>query len=275
MGSAKKPASNRTTKEGIFAESLFRFPRRLAVISEGDSWFSYPLNRNVADFLEMMGDFTMLRLEKNGDEAREMLAPDGPQYRKLRTYFRRYSSKLQLLIFSGGGNDILGRKLSGLLHQKLPAMTWRACINDRALTTRLDEIAAAYELLLAARDELAPQCQIVAHCYDYFEPDGRPAELPFGIFKIGPWAKPVFDRLGITAIGDSRAIIAHLVDSFHGRLAALATPARRFHLIDTRGTLAPGSTNWADEIHPSGTGAQLLAEKWRPTLRALFPAHGF
>ena len=110
---------SRTTKEGIFHESIRKFPERLVVISEGDSWFSYPLNANLADFVEMMGPLTMFRLEKNGDEACKMLDPRRSQFQKLDRYLKYYRKHLQLLIFSGGGNDILDANLPPLLNKML------------------------------------------------------------------------------------------------------------------------------------------------------------
>ena len=70
MGSKKRSTISSTTKEDIFHESIHEYPERLVVISEGDSWFSYPLSTNLADFIEMMEPLTLLRLEKSGDEAR-------------------------------------------------------------------------------------------------------------------------------------------------------------------------------------------------------------
>ena len=60
-------------KQAVFAASIKQFPKRLVMITEGDSWFSYPLNSNIADYIEMMSDFSMLRLEHNGDDARDIL----------------------------------------------------------------------------------------------------------------------------------------------------------------------------------------------------------
>src|ERR1700741_388281 len=101
MSAKKQSTISNTTKEGIFAESIREYRDRLVVMSEGDSWFSYPLNNNLADFIEMMGPLTMLRLEKNGDEACKMLAPKSAQFLKLQRYLKRYRKNLKLLIFSG------------------------------------------------------------------------------------------------------------------------------------------------------------------------------
>jgi len=73
-----KPAqrvSDARPKQAVFAASIRQFPKRLVVVSEGDSWFSYPLNANLADNIEMMSDFSMLRLEHNGDDAVRGRAP--------------------------------------------------------------------------------------------------------------------------------------------------------------------------------------------------------
>ncbi len=261
-------------KEAVFAQSYKLFPERLRILSEGDSWFSYPLNNNLADIIEMMNAFSMLRLEKNGDEAREILSERSGQLRKLRTFLKRYA--FDLMIFSGGGNDIVDENLSALLKRKSGAMTWRQCIRDDALANRMQEITAAYQRLIAARDALRPQCVIVTHSYDYPIPDGRPARGPFGLGHAGPWLKPVLDDFRITAPADAAAVVRHLIDSFHAALAALEGGAARFHVVDMRGTLAArGAGVWADEIHPSYPGFLALAERWRARLVTLFPGRGF
>ena len=71
-------------RQAVFAASVKQFPKRLVLITEGDSWFSYPLNANIADYIEMMSDLSMLRLEHNGDEAREILGAGSDQLKKLK-----------------------------------------------------------------------------------------------------------------------------------------------------------------------------------------------
>lgn len=275
MGSRKQSTISNTTREGIFHESIREYPERLVVISEGDSWFSYPLSTNLADFVEMMAPLTMLRLEKSGDEARKMLAPNGAQFKKLTKYLTHYRKRVQLLMFSGGGNDILDENLPALLVKRKDGMGWRDCINDAALAARLAEVRAAYERLLAMRDQAAPGCQIVANGYDYLVPSGRSAPIPLGLIKVGPWIRPVLVKFGVKEPEDGRLLIRHLVDEFWSTLQPLSTPASRFHLVDSRGTLSPDNSNWNDEIHPTHKGFQAIAARWKPVLAALFPGKGF
>src|SRR6185369_8662461 len=88
-----KPAqrvSDVRPKQAVFAASIKQFPQRLVLITEGDSWFSYPLNANIADYIEMMSDFSILRLEHNGDEAREIMGAGSDQLKKLKYYLKNY-----------------------------------------------------------------------------------------------------------------------------------------------------------------------------------------
>jgi lysophospholipase L1-like esterase len=275
MASTTRSTISNTTKEGIFWESIREYPERLVVISEGDSWFSYPLSSNLADFIEMMGPLTMLRLEKSGDEAREMLKPGGSQLKRLKRYLKHYRKKVQLVIFSGGGNDFLDENLPSLLIKRKAGMGWRDCINDDALAARMAEIKAAYGNLLQARDDSAPACQIVAHSYDYLVPSGRKAPIPLGLVSVGPWIRPVLKKFGIPDEDEGRLVVRHLVDEFWREISPLAAPDRRFHMVDSRGTLGPENKNWNDEIHPTHSGFKQIAEKWKPVLEGLFPEKKF
>lgn len=282
MGSARggkrfDPVSEVRPRLSVFAESIALHPKRLVIISEGDSWFSYPLNRNIADYVEMMSDFSMLRLERSGEEAREILASGSPQLANLRKYLKRYP--VELLMFSGGGNDIADENLPALLKLKKPGMGWRDCIDDQALDARLNEIIAAYRRLIDVRDASRPSCRIVTHGYDYPVPTGIKARGAFGLGSAGPWLKPHLVAKKIDPQTDGVLILRHLIDQFYERLETLAEPTvkgSRFHVVDSRRTLIPADRlHWADEMHPSGFGAELLAQRWRATLAKLFPGRGF
>jgi hypothetical protein len=266
--------SDARTRQGVFAASVKQFPKRLVILSEGDSWFSYPLNVNIADCIEMMNDFSMLRLEHNGDEAREILGAGSRQLRKIKEYLKAYP--VELLLLSAGGNDLVAGELAKVLDKKATGKTWQSTIKLAKLTSVLDEIVASYARLLDARDALRPQCVVVAHSYCYFQPNGRKATGPFGLLKAGPWMRPVLVAKGIDPDTEGRDLAKFLVDELHARLMSLAAARPRFKVVDMRSALPADNVHWADEIHPSGTGFRKLAEDhWRPLLRSQFPGRGF
>ena len=140
----------------------------------------------------------------------------------------------------------------------------------------LDDIVASYERLLDARDSLRPNCVVFAHSYCYFEPTGRKATGPFGLGSAGPWMRPVLAARGINPATEGPQVARYLVDELHARLQALAAHRTRFIVVDTRAALPADEVHWADEIHPSGTGARRLAQDfWRPLLARQFPGRGF
>jgi hypothetical protein len=269
-----KRVSEVRPRQAVFDASIKQFPKRLVILTEGDSWFSYPLNANLADYIEMMHDFSILRLEHNGDEAREILGADSEQLEKLKYYLGKYA--VDVLLMSAGGNDLVADELPKVLAKKAGGNTWQGSLNLARLTTALDDIVAGYSRLLDARDALRPECVVMAHSYCYFQPSGRKATGPFGLLKAGPWMRPVLVARGFDPDTEGREVARHLVDELHGRLMALASQRSRFHVVDMRKTLPDDDTHWADEIHPSGTGFRKLAEDcWRPQLRARFPGRGF
>jgi hypothetical protein len=261
-------------KQAVFAASIRQFPKRLVMISEGDSWFSYPLNANIADYIEMMSDFSMLRLEHNGDEARDILGAGSGQLKKLKYYLKSYP--VEAVLMSAGGNDLVAGELKRILNARAAGATWQSAVKLATLTTVLDDIVASYQRLLDARDALRPGCVVFAHSYCYFEPTGRKATGPFGLGSSGPWMRPVLTARGIDPKVEGPQVARYLVDELHARLQALAASRSRFVVVDTRRALPVDDVHWADEIHPSGTGFRRLANDfWRPELARQFPGRGF
>jgi hypothetical protein len=261
-------------KQAVFAASVKQFPKRLVIVTEGDSWFSYPLNANLADYIELMNDFSFLRLEHNGDEARGILGAGSEQLKKLKYYLKNYP--VDVLLMSAGGNDLVSGSLPKVLDKKVAGNSWQSAIKLATLTTVLDDIVASYTRLLDARDALRPKCVVMAHSYCYFQPTGRKATGPFGLLHAGPWMRPVLVAKGIDPDTEGRDLARYLVDELHARLKAVAAARSRFEVIDMRAALPVDDVHWADEIHPSGTGFRRLADGcWRPALKAHFPGRGF
>jgi hypothetical protein len=270
-----KRVQDSRTRQGVFAASVKQFPGRLVMLTEGDSWFSYPLNNNIADYVEIRNkDLSILRLEHNGDEAREIFGAGSEQLKNIKAYLKRYP--VDALLLSAGGNDLVARELKKLLNPKVRGATWQSAVKVGYLTTVLDDIVAAYTRLLDTRDALRPKCVVFAHSYCYFEPTGRKATGPFGLGKAGPWMRPVLEAKNIDPDTEGREVAKHLVDELHARLMSLAATRARFKVIDMRGGLPVDDLHWSDEIHPSGTGFERLAGNfWVPALEAQFPERGF
>jgi hypothetical protein len=261
-------------RQAVFAASIRQFPRRLVLLTEGDSWFSYPLNANIADYIEMMSDFSMLRLEHNGDDARDIMGAGSGQLTKLKYYLKNYP--VDALLMSAGGNDLVAGELKRIINTRVPGATWQSAVKLSALTTILDDIVAAFERLLDARDALRPGCVVFAHSYCYFKPTGRKATGPFGLGSAGPWMKPVLVAKGIDPATEGPQVSRYLVDELHARLQGVAAARKRFVVVDTRSALPVDDVHWSDEIHPSGTGFRRLAQDfWRPQLARQFPGRGF
>jgi lysophospholipase L1-like esterase len=278
------------------------------LISEGDSWFSYPLAANLVRQIERIEPkINLLRLEHSGDDVLDIIADrgtgnaldEGPiggkigyQEQRLRGLLGRAQTRPHVLLFSAGGNDIIGPELFEYLK---PYATYRHAVPAGSVEApehaiyggrfdgALDRIEAAYQHLIGLRDQAAPACRIVTHTY--CAPQPRPVVGPF---DTGPWMYPAFLERGYPKREAPlmRAVIAHMIARFAQRLTALASipGARGFHVVDLTGphALAPApfeaparSGDWSDEIHPNDRGFAKLARHFRPVLRSVFPGTAF
>lgn len=234
------------------------------IISEGDSWFSFPIHPNIIDNLDEMANrkISLLRLEKNGDKALRIIG--GKQKDKLAKYLKRFP--VNALLFSGGGNDIVGEDLRGLLKEKKPGMNWEDCIHKTAAKCRIEGIRGAYLELIQLRNENRPDCQIYVHTYDLAIPSGRGIKV--WKIKIGPWMKPYLEERNIKDEDDQRRIIHWLLARFREMILEVAEQPNVV-LVDTQGTLT--ENEWNDEIHPTRPGFKKIATKFREQLKVQFP----
>lgn len=251
------------------AERLARYRRRLRagfppVVSEGDSWFDYPLFLNLIDRIDDAALFAHLRLEKSGDTVAGMIAT-ATDLRALRSVVAE--EQPVCLLFSGGGND-LAAAAPQLFRGGTFADPAEHLIDD-TLEDTFDRIERAVRNMVAEIGSLAP---IFAHGYDYFQPSPKGVRIIVIRDVTGPWIQPEMLRAGIVDAGLQRAIARVLIDRFNMMLTGIARdhPLDFVH-VDLRGTLDI-DRDWANEIHPTRAGFQKVATTFVTVLRERLPA---
>ncbi len=101
-----------------FRGDMRRHPSWPVVLAEGDSWFAFPTGHNIPSKINAMAKrkLVMMKLQTNGHEVTEIMA--GAQRRTLRDRLNTFH--FDMILFSGGGNDIVGVDLESILKEKGP-----------------------------------------------------------------------------------------------------------------------------------------------------------
>jgi len=254
---------------GDFERSRSDHPDWPVVVSEGDSWFSYA---DVIGRLDDPGDkgnpkfqrpWCLLRLEKAGDEVMTILS--GFERSKLRDYFGRW--RLDALLFSAGGNDIIGPDLLPLLRPYQQGMEAQDLVSFARFERRTRQIQDCYRELLDMLGDASQPAKVFVNSYDYAIPSDRPVKLA-GIIKVaGPWMLPYFRQHNIPPT--LRApVIQLLIDGFCAAIDQVAAEPRgvgRLIRIETRNVVG---NDFKDEIHPNRDGAIRVAKTFEAALRA-------
>jgi hypothetical protein len=247
----------------FFVESIRNHPTFPVIISEGDSWFSFPGHANLIDHLDdLVGRrMSLLRLERSGDELTAMTTDS--KLNTLRGYLQRY--KPHALLWSGGGNDIVGPELLKFIAVRGATFNVQAALNTPSLRQRYTDIRNAYARLIAMRDATTPNCLIITHGYGKAIPSGRKAKV-FGI-TAGPWIKPFLEARGYTRKTEQQAIVDELLGRFNAIVDAIVGP--KFLKCDVASVIE--NDEWNDELHPTRKGFEDAAHIFLNTLRQQLP----
>lgn len=266
-----------------FDRSIREHPDWPVVVTQGDSWFSYPHEKNVIDFLDdpvaacsgptgkaksaLQRDWSLLRLERTQDEVLGVMA--GGERAFLNELLHRY--EIDAVLFSAGGNDLLGPDLGALLRPYRAGVTAAEALAERRLARRLHQIEDCYRELIDMVLDDGADLKVLVNSYDLPVPSNEEARL-LGGRSPGPWLRPAFAAKGYPAGSPlEREIPKLLLDRFCAMLDRLASEVpTRFHRVETRGAVG---NEWADEIHPNARGAQAVAERFETALQrfALVP----
>ena len=241
-----------------------RGEKPVAILAEGDSWFRYGVGFAVIYHLERLLGTEILNLAKPGDEARKMLT--GKQAKRLTRELKRGPSpriKYQFLLFSGGGNDLVGEDtFYKWLHDYQKGMSAKDMINTETLSTALRLLRCDYENLIAIRDAVSPNTQLLLHGYDFAYPDGR------GVCWFGPWLKPGLDqRKAPRSLSFRTEVVGLFLKRFDAMLKRISRRHKNVYVVPTQGTLGSKS-QWDNELHPSKGGFKKIAKKFESVIAA-------
>jgi hypothetical protein len=260
---AAKPGRRRAPGAGTTFQPL-------QVLAEGDSWFDYPFplfGGGIIPRLEKRLGVPILNMADAGDEVRFMLGVD--QRKRLVQNLKTgcpAGGPWDVLLFSGGGNDIVDNPMAMWIRDYDPALSPAQQIHQTRFDAALALVRAGYEDLITLRDQLSPTTHLVFHGYDFAIPDGR------GACHLGPWLKPTFDLRGFpkpTPVSAS-GVMKAMLQQFAAVLAEFATHPR-VSIVPTQCTLAAQPAAWHNELHPAKPGFNALADKFQQHLKGLFP----
>jgi lysophospholipase L1-like esterase len=223
------------------------------IVAEGDSWFRlpqiWPFPKTCIDFLQLSG-YPMPNLAHWGDTLDEILF--------LGEFWPFIDAGCDLLLFSAGGNDVLGGgqlaeflNLFDVGHTKPSDASYYVKPN---FFQNLNRIVSRLEagLILPMVGRRANK-KIIMHGYDYVIPQPN-----------GPWLGGPMEYQGLDPTFNAalcRAIIRLMIDAYNAKLKALASKySHAFVHLDLRGTVGP--REWYDELHAKEVAAKKIARKF-------------
>ena len=247
------------------------------LVAEGDSWFDYPFH-DILRELEDRYAYDVESVAHHGDRIEEM-AYAGNQ---LEGFSRRLEKVLgrgltpRAILLSGGVNDVAGTEFGMFLNHAQSAIAGLntaivdAVIRQRIRTAYITILGAVTEICLRNARTVLP---ILVHGYDFPVPDGRGFLGGWGPLP-GPWLEPGFREKGFGDL-QQRIMIAHeLIETFNGMVESLPAIEGLQHVrfVDLRNSLSSSGdykTWWANELHPTPQGFEVVAERFASVLAAL------
>jgi N-acetyl-anhydromuramyl-L-alanine amidase AmpD/lysophospholipase L1-like esterase len=240
-----------------YREVIRRFPDRLRIVSEGDSWFQHPLVLDTIDHLSRT--YAIYCVAAAGDTLRNYLS----NKKQNGEYFLDAIDEQSPTVFliSGGGNDILGSQFRSYLTDN-PDNSQPEGDNPKrflknSLFSELDALMDIYRSLFGLLKARRPNLQVIVHGYDY--------PIKLNDADKG-WLGRYMIEKGINREGDRKAIIRLIMDSFNDNLKTVASEFGTVSYLDVRNTvrfdIGDGVDQWYDEIHPNNEGFQQVAMKF-------------
>ncbi|MBK7462650.1 MAG: hypothetical protein IPJ50_07905 [Betaproteobacteria bacterium] len=268
-----------------------RFKRRLllgenlpVLVSEGDSWFQFPLLIN--EVIDHLGDdYLIWSVDAAGDTLDNMVngsvAPEKTEYL---TALREQKKRVKAFLFSAAGNDIIGEDpITGkpVLEQLINPFNGNpkdviGHVNLAALGKKLAFIEAGYQTVInSIRSEQGlAKLPIIIHGYDYTFPYpwGKNDERDPAYADKDEWLGKPLDKRKIKDQELRRAVIKVMLDALYDVLFKLAGDSKKTQVfvVDCRGSM-PNLSDWNDEIHGTSDGFGKVADRFRAVINKAIP----
>lgn len=250
--------AERRRRHRAYRRRIGAAPNTTRIVSEGDSWFQYPLLlEDIIDHLMLIEDFAVFSLDAAGDTLGQIIEQN-------EIIQAIDAERAAALLLSAGGNDLFAAgHIAELLEEVRPDTPVRKLVGARfdAFVTRI--IGDYRDLLLKVR-AAHPQVVIFIHGYS--------AAFP----RMDRWIGLPLKRKGISAPEMQHAIVREMVTRFNAaqkRMAAEAVFEGKVVHVDLSG-LGPAAEEWYDEIHMDSAANSQAANLFAEALRRHLPAGG-
>lgn len=226
-----------------------------SVVLCGDSWLWYPVDNLAVELAAALPLQTFVVIGNNGAEAGEWAT----KYRKdIDFALKMYGRGAQLLILSGGGNDIAGTRdfLKIIKDDCSKATSVEACYRSAQPDEILLRIIAAYRGVIAKLRAYNKTATVLMHNYDYAWPTGK------GLFGPSDWLKAPMDK-ALVPNKLRRPLFKELIKRLgEAQLALTKEPGLGpIVAVQSAGTLPDDKSSWANELHPKPSEFRRLARK--------------
>jgi hypothetical protein len=162
-------------RQDAFRARLANGDGRPVLVSEGDSWFQFPIFLD--DVVDQLSNrFNIWSVDAAGDTLQNMIL-DNAEYMQA---LRQNAGTVKAFLLSGAGNDVVGEDRSGrpMLAELLrPFQAGRPAawyLETEALARKLRFIEDCYRKVLTNVAAEFPSLPVVCHGYDHAIPGGQP-----------------------------------------------------------------------------------------------------
>lgn len=226
-------------------------PASVKIVAEGDSWFDYPLSMDIIDWLGVEG-YAIKNFATRGDELENMIygteEDDNKTGKKTsldKTLDAIRKFKPRFVLFSGGGNDVVGENMINYLnHQRSGEPLFRRDQFKAYIEGYVkDAICYFIEKILAVDSGI----DILMDGYAYARPNGKAYSRLWRKWA-GPWILPSMHMKNILKKSDHENIVKDMVDIFNDMLQTIDDKYTNFHYIDLRPYFNKDD-QWDNEIH--------------------------